>query len=506
MRTKTLPFLLSFLFLPALVSGEAGYTSANFLKIGMGSRAAAMADSFTAVADDSTALYWNPAGLALSKGTGLSTTHGQWLQGVSNDYIALSQRFGNNGAAGIGFITQSVQGFSAAMEDSLGNYVGQGAAVNASDWVLSAAYADSLGHLLPGELFKNTLAGLKVNLVGQNAITPVGNAFSFEAGFLHLLPQQHLAFGLDIQNVGTAIQDRSQPVLFKAGASWYRAHNFNPGDKLILAADLGLHDDTGFHPSFGTEYRSPIAKDFAGALRLGLRPTDDQYGISFLTFGAGIEKQFEGFDAGFDYAFVPYGAIGVTHRFTLNLRLGAQEGAVLAASPLDTGVDYMNRGQFDLALKVFQEAAGKDPNDAKINKLMGTCLFRMGRLEEAQQATGKPAPVVAAEPAVVAPVRSVPAAAKAPAASVPAQPAAAPLSPEASAKGEAVAAPAAVPAGPLDLGLGYMKQGKYDLALKAFQEAAMKDPDNLKIYKLVGTCQNRLKEAGKSTLKAKPAP
>ncbi len=40
-----------------------GTTAASFLKIGVGARAAAMGDAFTAVADDPTALYWKLANL-----------------------------------------------------------------------------------------------------------------------------------------------------------------------------------------------------------------------------------------------------------------------------------------------------------------------------------------------------------------------------------------------------------------------------------------------------------
>src|ERR1039458_7564997 len=98
---RILTALLPTFLLPGLVLGEAGYTSANFLEIGMGARAAAMANSFTAVADDSTAIYWNPAGLGLVGGTSLSATHGQWLQGVTNDYIALSQQMSNGGGLGL---------------------------------------------------------------------------------------------------------------------------------------------------------------------------------------------------------------------------------------------------------------------------------------------------------------------------------------------------------------------------------------------------------------------
>ena len=49
---------------PTLGGQRAGITTAQFLKIGVGARASAMGEAFTAVANDASALYWNPAGLA----------------------------------------------------------------------------------------------------------------------------------------------------------------------------------------------------------------------------------------------------------------------------------------------------------------------------------------------------------------------------------------------------------------------------------------------------------
>ena len=42
-------------------TGEAGFA---FLKLGVGARAMGMGSAYVAVADDPTALHWNPAGLA----------------------------------------------------------------------------------------------------------------------------------------------------------------------------------------------------------------------------------------------------------------------------------------------------------------------------------------------------------------------------------------------------------------------------------------------------------
>jgi hypothetical protein len=43
---------------------RAGTSSGTFLRIGVGARAVAMGETFVAVANDPSAIYWNPAGLA----------------------------------------------------------------------------------------------------------------------------------------------------------------------------------------------------------------------------------------------------------------------------------------------------------------------------------------------------------------------------------------------------------------------------------------------------------
>ena len=481
-------------FLPGLVSAEAGYTSANFLKIGMGARSSAMADSFTAVADDATALYWNPAGLALVKGTSLSTTHGQWLQGVTNDYIVLSHQLEGNSVLGLGFVNQSTQTFNSALEDSLGNYAGQGTAVSASDWAFSAAYGDRLGHWIKEDFLQNTYAGLKATLVGQNALTSVGNAISFEVGILQAFPEQRVTLGFDVQNVGTAIQDRSQPVLFKAGASWYRPHNLTEGDKLVLAAEFDVQDDTGPHPSFGTEYSSPLARDFSGALRAGVRPTDEQYGFSFLTFGAGIVKSFNGFNAGLDYAFVPYGAIGPTHRFTLNLSLVAAEAKLTAflEGPSHFNLDSL----VSLSLGTQADAGAADWNltlaDAK-----GAAVKRVSGQgapparfdwDGKNNAGEKVAPGSYGAQLTVRDVTGQVASSRPLA--LTADPSGAPA--------ESLA-PAAKPSS-LEEGTAYMKDGQWEKALDFFQGESAKNPKDPEPYRKTITCLfqlGRLEDAEK---------
>src|SRR5687767_4320158 len=66
----------------------AGTSSAQFLKMGAGARAAAMGNAFTAVADDVTATYWNPAGLGQIKNAQMSLMQNAGLIDTQYQYLA----------------------------------------------------------------------------------------------------------------------------------------------------------------------------------------------------------------------------------------------------------------------------------------------------------------------------------------------------------------------------------------------------------------------------------
>ena len=67
-----------------------GTTTASFLKIGVGARAAAMGEAFTAVASDGTSLYWNPAGLRQLKTKEFSATYNSWFEEIKQGYLSLT--------------------------------------------------------------------------------------------------------------------------------------------------------------------------------------------------------------------------------------------------------------------------------------------------------------------------------------------------------------------------------------------------------------------------------
>ena len=93
----------------AFAAGEAGATkyAGSFMETGGGARALGMGGAFTAVADDPSAAFWNPAGLASLENRELLLMHSERFGDlIDRDYVAYTQPvnwslFGA-GSAGIG--------------------------------------------------------------------------------------------------------------------------------------------------------------------------------------------------------------------------------------------------------------------------------------------------------------------------------------------------------------------------------------------------------------------
>ena len=70
--------------------------------------------------------------------------------------------------------------------------------------------------------------------------------------------------------------------------------------------------------ALGTEYKGRISRDLGYAMRAGYRSDSDVSGFSGVSIGSGLELG----RGSFDFAWVPFGELGNSYRFTLHLKLG----------------------------------------------------------------------------------------------------------------------------------------------------------------------------------------
>jgi long-subunit fatty acid transport protein len=97
---------------PTLGGQRAGISTAQFLKIGVGARASALGDAFVAIANDVSALYWNPAGLVQFKNDEIIFSHNNWVVDINHDFLGGVYHFGGNHALFAPFGTGEFFSFS----------------------------------------------------------------------------------------------------------------------------------------------------------------------------------------------------------------------------------------------------------------------------------------------------------------------------------------------------------------------------------------------------------
>ena len=102
--------------LAASASAGVGSTTANFLKVGLGARGAAMGEAQSAVSDDVNAIHWNPSALANLRYQELSFMHYDLAQEVRYQQASYAHPTQNHGtfAAGINVLDYGdIKGYDA---------------------------------------------------------------------------------------------------------------------------------------------------------------------------------------------------------------------------------------------------------------------------------------------------------------------------------------------------------------------------------------------------------
>ena len=308
---------------------NAGTTSAGFLKLGIGSRATAMGGAFTALSDDASALYWNPAGLAQLREPELLVVHNESFESIRHDAALFAQPLRRRGvfAAGLyGLYTPNdIERRSGLNEtdpyEPLSPVEGY---FQSYDIALHQAYARSLGPRL------DVGAGLK--LIRQTIDTESAYGAALDLGIIYRHASLPLTLGFAAQHMGAYIKFRDTgyplPTTFRAGACW----RWNR--KLLTTLDVSQPIDNYLSAAAAAEYSPTNVINVRAAYRYrwyGLELGD----LSGLSCGVGCNFKLYDQSLSLDYAFLPFGVLGNSHRLSVGIRFNAPAPAVATAAPRD---------------------------------------------------------------------------------------------------------------------------------------------------------------------------
>ncbi len=96
MRCKAIILLMMFLLMGFTEAMAVGEAAAPSLIISPSARAWGLGQSYVAIADDATAMYWNPGGLGFLEGSHISLTHSQLIPMLADDVYYESLNFAYN--------------------------------------------------------------------------------------------------------------------------------------------------------------------------------------------------------------------------------------------------------------------------------------------------------------------------------------------------------------------------------------------------------------------------
>lgn len=284
-------------------------TAAEFLTFGVGARAAGMGEAFVAVADDSTAAYWNPAGL-VNQCKGINAMHNNLYPDVSDDMfydgITYACPVDHDSAIGVGAAylnlgKHPITGLNPATGESetVGNF-------QASDMAVTMSYARTL--LRDSGLS----AGISMKYVSSKYYYVHAKTYAADFGVIYRPGEtKKLRLGAVLKDWGSKIQymDHYQadalPTTLKVGAAYQIT------DHVLFAADIikPLYDKfTGVN--LGVE--TALTNNLVG--RVGW--VNKEKGCHGLTYGAGI--MFNKWQL--DFANFPTGALGKTNRVSVGMK------------------------------------------------------------------------------------------------------------------------------------------------------------------------------------------
>ncbi len=311
-----------------------GTTAASFLEVGIGARSMGMGGAYVAVAEDATAMYWNPAGLSrISNASGVFEQV-DWIADVSFNFMGATVPLANNmGTIGL-FINAMTLPNQPVRTVQFPD--GNGEEYNGTSLALGLSYARMLTDRFS--------IGFNAKYISERIWHEQGSSLAFDVGTLYDTGIKGLKIGACISNFGKGLKLTGSDLLIYHDSDPIHLGN---NDKIIgelktdewplpLNMQFGLSYTVDPSPGVGVRVTADALHPInnSESINLGtevklfnmlylrggyaaLFQTDTEAGMSM---GAGLNyKLFGASNIIVDYAYSDMGRLGGISRYTLGI-------------------------------------------------------------------------------------------------------------------------------------------------------------------------------------------
>ena len=354
-------FVLGLMLLLAAASSQAGVgtTGGNFLLMGGDARGLAMGGAQVALADSSSSVFWNPAGLARMHFPGLSYMYNQWFVDVKHQYFDFGYPTDNGTFGGSLSLLDSgdIQGYDAGGAKTTN--------IKATDSCLSGCWGRRINDRLT--------VGVGGKYLTESLENNQAVALALDAGLIFDLTSR-MRIGAAIQNVGQPLkfisEDTPLPTTYRLGLG-VQSPRFD--DVISFAVDYA--NSAGNTPSLnvGAEYL------FRGLIAL-------RAGVSKGALRAGVGVRASRF--GLDYAYLAHNELGAAHQVSMSYAFGSEDVRKARIKEyLTLGKAYYNEGRFAEAVVALEKVLNLDPEnvDAKAMHTRAKRALETGVVEKVKE-------------------------------------------------------------------------------------------------------------------------
>lgn len=316
---------------------KVGTTAANFLQLRVGARAIAMGGSFVGLADDGSALYWNPAGITNLSGTQAFYQNSRLYAGLKHQCFGLSYALDRQNRLGL-LINYLDMG--KMQQTTLESPEGTNLQFDAASMAIGLTFAR--------QLTNRVSFGVTAKYIQERIWLEYARGYAFDIATLYTIREKGLRIGMNLSNLGPDMgigeaphlkfykrkpddypgspQPEAQlstktfplPLAFSLGVSvdvvGQEALRHSEENRITTSVSITDGYDSPFRMNFGMEY----AWHEILAVRAGYYLNYDTENYA-LGFGLNIYK-YAKINLQLDYAWMNYGDLGSINTYGLEFK------------------------------------------------------------------------------------------------------------------------------------------------------------------------------------------